>query len=256
MNPNTMRKLIQDYNKNPDRYTNKEAEAVALMARGLGQNFRRESKPIRKALYGAGEMASFGLLPDSWEPHSRGESVYGQTAIDKIASGVGMAGGLAGGLVGAAKLARGASGMLKGKSGDAIMRVRQKMSQAGISIKNKVGDVFGRGAGGIASNFGRAGRAFGQAGWNTARLQGMRAAQALASRTGIPYETAVRILQYGGGGAAAVGVGSQLPIFEEDTPNNPFSSYYNYPKLYGNAPAEERYFSDPRRDRKIPGAMY
>ena len=260
MNPNTMRKLIQDYNKNPDRYNNQEAEAIALMARGLGQNFRRESKPIRKALYQAGEMATFGLLPDTWEPHSRGESVYGQTAIDKMASGVGMAGGLAGGLIGGAKLISGASGMLKGGGKDAIRKIRQRMSQAGVNIKGKVGDVAGAvgssAVGRIGSNLGRAGKAFGQAGINTARLQGMRAADALARRLGVPYETAVRILQYGGGGAAAIGVGSQLPIFEEDTPNNPFSSYYNYPKLYGNAPAEERYFSDPRRNKKIPGAMY
>ncbi len=255
MNPNTMRKLIQDYNKNPDRYNNKEAEAIALMSRNLGENFRRESKPIRKALYGAGEIASFGLLPDSWEPHSRGESVYGQTAIDKMASGVGMVSGLVGGGALAVKGARGAynmtRGMTQGKGKDAILKVRQKMSQAGVNIKDRVGSVAGAvrdgAAGRIASNFGQAGRAYGQGIGINARMQGSRAAQALADRVGIPYETAVKVLQYGGGGAAAIGVGSQLPIFEEGTPNNPLSSYYNYPKLYGNAPAEERYFSDPNR---------
>jgi len=255
MNPNTMRKLIQDYNKNPDRYNNKEAEAIALMSRNLGENFRRESKPIRKALYGAGEIASLGLLPDSWEPHSRGESVYGQTAIDKMASGVGMVSGLIGGLALGVKGAKGAynmtRGMTQGKGRDAILKVRQKMSQAGVNIKDRVGSVAGAvrdgAAGRIASNLGQAGRAYGQGIGINARMQGSRAAQALADRVGIPYETAVKVLQYGGGGAAAIGVGSQLPIFEEDTPNNPLSSYYNYPKLYGNAPAEERYFSDPNR---------
>tara|TARA_R100001443_G_scaffold256_2_gene1002 strand:+ start:8267 stop:9061 length:795 start_codon:yes stop_codon:yes gene_type:complete len=260
----TIRKLVDDYNRNPDKYNDMEAETIALLSRETGQRFKRQSKPIRKALYQAGEMASFGLLPDSWEPRSRGQDVFGQTTIDKIASGVGMGAGLVGGLGAAAKGAKGAygmtKGMLSGGSKDALRKVRQKMSQAGVNIKGKVGDVAGvvgaSAVGRIGSNLGQAGKLYAQGGMNVARLQGMKAAQALANRTGIPYETAVKVLQYGGGGAAAIGVGSQLPIFEEDTPSNPFSSYYNYPKLYGNAPVEERYFSDPRRDKKIPGAMY
>ena len=193
-----MRKLIRDYNKDPDRYSNKEAEAIALMARSLGENFKRESKPIRKALYGAGELATFGLLPDKLKPQSRGESIYGETIIDKIASGVGMVAGLGGGLVAGAKAARGVSGMLSGKGGDALRRVKQRMSQAGVSIKEGA-------AGRIANNLGQAGRAYGQGIGINARMQGMRAAEALSRRTGIPYETAVRVLQYGGGGAAGLG---------------------------------------------------
>ena len=198
MNPNTYRKLINDYNKNPKRYNDKEAEASALMARSLGENFRRESKPFRKGLYEAGEMATLGLLPNSWKPQSRGESVFGQTVIDKMASGAGMVAGLGGGLVAGAKAVKGASGMLSGKGGDALRKVKQRMSQAGVSIKEGA-------AGRIASNLGQAGRAYGQGAVNVATLQGMRAAQALANRVGIPYETAVRILQYSGGGIAGAG---------------------------------------------------
>ena len=108
-----MRELLDDYNSNPDKYNDREAEVIAMIARQTGQHFRRESKPIRKGLYQAGEMASFGLLPDSWEPHSRGENVFGQTTIDKIASGAGMVAGVGGGIYGAYKGAKGAYGMTK-----------------------------------------------------------------------------------------------------------------------------------------------
>ena len=139
MEPNTMRKLIKDYNNDPDKYNDREAEAIALMARQLGEGFQRESKPVSKALYQAGEMASFGLLPDSWEPHSRGQDVFGQSTIDKLASGAGMLGGLVGGGALAVKGARGAYNMTKGFAGssgrDAVLKVRQKMSQAGVNIK-------------------------------------------------------------------------------------------------------------------------
>ena len=258
MNLNTYRKLINDYNENPKRYNDREAEAIALMARSLGENFRRESKPLRKGLYEAGEMATLGLLPDSWEPQSRGESVFGQTVIDKMASGVGMGAGLLGGGALAVKGAKGAYGMVGGSGKDALLKVRQRMSQAGINVKDKIGSVgegirntynmglsrlgirksLGEGrnlgkiardlnegritaqqakelirqAGGstsslqnIVSNIGRAGKAYGQGVGNVATLQGMRAAQALANRVGIPYETAVRILQYSGGGIAGAG---------------------------------------------------
>jgi hypothetical protein len=34
--------------------------------------------------------------------------------------------------------------------------------------------------------------------------------------------------------------------------NNPFSSYYNYPKAWGEAPAEERWHSDPSEQGITP----
>ena len=107
MDPDTITRLIADYNKDPSQYTDEQAEVIALLARQLSQPFTRESKPLRKMLYGAGEMASFGLLPDEWEPHSRGQDVYGESTIDAIASGTGSLLGLAGGGLGIYKGARG-----------------------------------------------------------------------------------------------------------------------------------------------------
>ena len=107
MDPDVISRLIIDYEKNPNQYTDEQAEAIALLSRQLSMPFDRENKPIRKLLYNAGEMATFGLLPDSWEPHSRGQDVYGETAIDAIASGAGSLLGLAGGIGGAYKAGRG-----------------------------------------------------------------------------------------------------------------------------------------------------
>ena len=133
MNPDDLMSLITDYYANPDSYSDQEAEVIAGLTRQLGMDFPRESKPLRKLLYGAGEMASFGLLPDSWEPHSRGQDVYGETAIDAIASGAGSLLGLAGGAVGAYKGARGLF-----RSG-AAQRAGGKVVDAGKTFRDMTG---------------------------------------------------------------------------------------------------------------------
>ena len=107
MNPDDLMALINSYYNHPESFSDEEAEVIAGLTRQLGMPFDRERKPIRKLLYGAGEMATFGLLPDSLKPHSRGQDVYGETAIDAIASGAGSLLGLAGGIGGAYKAGRG-----------------------------------------------------------------------------------------------------------------------------------------------------
>lgn len=133
MDPDTITRLIADYNKDPSQYTDEQAEVIALLARQLSQPFTRESKPLRKMLYGAGEMASFGLLPDSWEPHSRGQDVYGESTIDAIASGAGSLLGLAGGGLGIYKGARGLF-----RSG-AAQRAGGKVADAGKTFRDMTG---------------------------------------------------------------------------------------------------------------------
>ena len=133
MNPDDLMSLITDYYANPDSYSDQEAEVIAGLTRQLGMDFPRESKPLRKMLYGAGEMASFGLLPDSWEPHSRGQDVYGESTIDAIASGAGSLLGLAGGGVAAYKGARGLF-----RSG-AAQRAGGKVVDAGKTFRDMTG---------------------------------------------------------------------------------------------------------------------
>lgn len=111
MDPRRIMMLVEDYNATPDKYTDKEAEMIAALAQQSGQEFRQESKPLRKLAFNLADTASFGLLPDSiFKPESRGESVYGQTMIDSIASGVGALGGLA---TGASALYKGGMGASK-----------------------------------------------------------------------------------------------------------------------------------------------
>ena len=129
MNSDNLMALINDYYNNPSSYTDQEAEIIAGLTRQLGMPFDRERKPIRKLLYNAGEMATFGLLPDSLKPHSRGQDVYGETAIDAIASGAGSLLGLAGGIGGAYKAGRGIMRSVRARdiANPAIENVRRRI---------------------------------------------------------------------------------------------------------------------------------
>ena len=93
-----MRNLVNKYNEDPDKFTDEEAEKVALIAKTIGLPFTRETKPLKNLLYGAAEGISFGLVPDSWRPEERGESVYGRSDANKFWSGLGMVGGGAAGI--------------------------------------------------------------------------------------------------------------------------------------------------------------
>jgi len=120
MDPRHMVTLINDYNQSPDRYSDEEAEAIAMMAKQLGSHFKKESKPIRKLAYGLAEGATFGLLPDNFKPTSRGETVYGESTIDNIAGGLGMLGGIATGVGGAFKAGKYLTTPIKGSGGAAV----------------------------------------------------------------------------------------------------------------------------------------
>ena len=130
MNPDDLMALINSYYNDPESFSDEEAEVIAGLTRQLGMPFDRERKPIRKLLYGAGEMATFGLLPDSLKPHSRGQDVYGETAIDTIASGAGSLLGLAGGIGGAYRAGRGImrSDRVKDIANPAIENVRNRFT--------------------------------------------------------------------------------------------------------------------------------
>ena len=124
-----VRMLIEDYNRNPSKYNDKEAEVIAMLASRTGNRFERESNPLGNLLFSLGNTATLGLLPNSLKPSSRGSSVYGQTAIDALASGFGSIAGLGLGGIGLYKGITNA-----GKGIDAIRRMRQKMSMAGQNI--------------------------------------------------------------------------------------------------------------------------
>ena len=51
MDPTMVIELIEAYNRNPNRYTDEEAEFVATLSQAIGRDFNRESKPIKKKVY-------------------------------------------------------------------------------------------------------------------------------------------------------------------------------------------------------------
>ena len=146
MNRDQMRSLLIDYNRNPNRYNDNEAEAIAMMAKQMGQHFRKESRPLAKGAYSALDMMTLGLLmPDQWEPQSRGESVYGETGLDQFASGLGTIAGFGGSLGLAAKGARGVLNMgTSVNPKDRIRQLAQKMSQQGRNIGGKGADILAK----------------------------------------------------------------------------------------------------------------
>ena len=117
MDPYVMLELVDAYNKNPQRYTDEEAEFIASIAKTLGADFKREDKPIRKGLFDLIDTASLGLIPDDLRPVSRGQSVYGETDADLSAgtfgTGLGVLGGGIGLGYGLSRGARGLMGMIK-----------------------------------------------------------------------------------------------------------------------------------------------
>ncbi len=210
MEPLQIISLIDEYNSDPRRFNDAEAEVIAQLSKAMGRNFRRESKPFSKALYGAADMATFGLLPESFKPRSRGETVYGQTGIDSIASGAGMLAGLGAGLIGAGRAVSFGAGALRGRTGDALRAVRNRVGSAGASVASRAGNVAG-GVGQIAGSLGRGaaglGMGIGRAGANYARMGRFKAASGLSKNLNIPMNVAEKYLNYG-----AVGTGSLLGL--------------------------------------------
>tara|TARA_R100000808_G_C2145317_1_gene153136 strand:- start:1585 stop:2127 length:543 start_codon:yes stop_codon:yes gene_type:complete len=124
MNPDQIMSLIGAYNSDPRSFTDEEAEMIAMLSAQSGIRFRREFKPVSKGLYNMADIGLLGMLPNEYEPWSRGQSVYGETTGEKIGSGIGtVAGlplavlsglGLAGGAIG---LGKRAMGYARGKRG-------------------------------------------------------------------------------------------------------------------------------------------
>ena len=109
--------IIGAYNDDPRSFTDEEAEMIAMLASQTGMNFRRENKPIQKGLFNMADIGLLGMLPNEWEPWSRGQSVYGESTSEKIGSGIGAAAGLPASLLSGYGLVRGGMGLAKGAMG-------------------------------------------------------------------------------------------------------------------------------------------
>ena len=67
MDPTMVIELIEAYNRNPNRYTDEEAEFIATLSQAIGRDFNRESKPIRKGLFDMVDSATLGLMPNKFK---------------------------------------------------------------------------------------------------------------------------------------------------------------------------------------------
>jgi len=129
MDPNQILAIIGAYNDDPRSFTDEEAELVAMLSKSLGLNFRRENKPISKGLFNMADIGLLGMLPNEWEPWSRGQSVYGESFGEKLGSGIGTVAGLPMALASGYGLARGAGAI--GKKAYGMFRGVRGMSGSG-----------------------------------------------------------------------------------------------------------------------------
>jgi len=89
-------RLLDEYNKNPNQFTDEQAEKIAQVAKAYGVSFKRENKAGRKFAFDMADTALLGLVPNEWRPTSRGQETYGETGVDKFASALGITAGIVG----------------------------------------------------------------------------------------------------------------------------------------------------------------
>tara|TARA_R100000664_G_C2759984_1_gene150584 strand:- start:5913 stop:6575 length:663 start_codon:yes stop_codon:yes gene_type:complete len=101
---------------NTDRLNLKPSRAMQLarLAKSTGEDFNVRSQPLEKGLFDFGDMALFGLLPNTWRPESPGEDIFGETDIDRLSGNIGALTGLVAGGAGLVKGAKYGWGALKG----------------------------------------------------------------------------------------------------------------------------------------------
>jgi len=89
-------RLLAEYNKNPNQFTDEQAEKIAEVAKAYGVSFKRENKAGRKFAFDMADTALLGLIPNEWRPTSRGQATYGETGVDKFAGALGTTAGIVG----------------------------------------------------------------------------------------------------------------------------------------------------------------
>ena len=122
--------LVYQYNLNPKKYTDKEAEKIAYIAAQLDLPFKAESKALQKFFFDTVDNLAFGILPESMRPVSRGETVFGETQGEKIAGVASLLGYLGPGAVGAKLGTMGLKGLTSAARGGKFGKAGEKISSA------------------------------------------------------------------------------------------------------------------------------
>lgn len=124
--------LLEQYNSNPDQFSDRQAERIAQIARKHGLRFDRENKFASKLAFDLADTALLGMIPNRLRPVSRGESVFGETERDRVAGGLGWLGAIP--TLGAGIAGRGA-----------IMAGGKALGKAGIGAGASAYGMAGRG---------------------------------------------------------------------------------------------------------------
>ena len=86
--------LVRRHNKGElNDLTKQDLENIAMLAKQLGLEFKPKSQPLRKGLFDLADTALLGLIPNTLRPTSPGEDLFGESAADKLAGGVGTVSG-------------------------------------------------------------------------------------------------------------------------------------------------------------------
>tara|TARA_A100001011_G_C14316539_1_gene848258 strand:+ start:228 stop:713 length:486 start_codon:yes stop_codon:yes gene_type:complete len=145
MDPYMINELIIDYNNNPQRYSDAEAETIAILAQAIGSDFNRESKAFSKGLFDLVDTAALGLIPNEYRPTSRGESVFGETGAERLAGLLGTGAGVVGGIGGAYKAGRGLMGSSKAREvGGKVKQAGERFADAGRAVGSSMGNPLDR----------------------------------------------------------------------------------------------------------------
>ena len=128
--------LVFKYNREPKKYSDKQAEKIAFIAARLGLPFKGESKALQKFFFDTIDNIAFGALPESMRPVSRGESVYGETGLEKVAGVASLLGyavpGALGAKLGTRALQAGVEAGRAGKLGGIGQRLAGAMDKASL----------------------------------------------------------------------------------------------------------------------------
>jgi len=183
MNPyEAAKKLVNAFNKAPDRYDKDQSEAISKIAGRYGLEFKPKTKKLEKFAFDAADTALIGLIPNRLRPKTAGEDIFGESFGEELAGGAGTLLGLIPPVALGAK-AIGAGGaafkglMGKGKAGYTAGRE---------GLKSRTGGLAGRAVGSRAGQMGsRAAQTVGNIGTfsaNTIRMKIIKLKEILTTK--------------------------------------------------------------------------
>lgn len=144
MDPNKIIEIIGAYNDDPRSFTDQEAELIALLAKSIGADFRRDvhlkPKSAEKLMFNMADVGLLGMLPNEWEPRSRGESIFGKTTGEKMAGGAGSLLGMAAGGYGLVKGARGLKNLVSNP--EFLSGIKNPFGNAYQGIRSGIGSAY------------------------------------------------------------------------------------------------------------------